>query len=60
MDRPQFHEMSDGRQIAYRHARGDGPAVVFLPGYMSDMAGSKAAALLDWAAASRRECLLLD
>jgi pimeloyl-ACP methyl ester carboxylesterase len=60
MDRPQFHEMPDGRRIAYRHAPGEGPSVVFLPGYMSDMAGSKATALFDWAVASGRECLLLD
>jgi pimeloyl-ACP methyl ester carboxylesterase len=60
MDRPQFHEMPDGRRIAYRHTPGEDPAVVFLPGYMSDMAGSKAAALFDWAVASGRECLLLD
>jgi pimeloyl-ACP methyl ester carboxylesterase len=60
MDRPQFHEMPDGRRIAYRHVAGTGPAVVFLPGYMSDMAGSKATALFDWATASGRECLLFD
>jgi pimeloyl-ACP methyl ester carboxylesterase len=60
MDWPQFHEMPDGRRIAYRHTPGEDPAVVFLPGYMSDMAGSKAAALFDWAVASGRECLLLD
>lgn len=60
MDRPQFHEMPDGRRIAFRHAPGSGPAVVFLPGYMSDMAGSKATALMAWAAAEGRECLLLD
>jgi len=34
--------------------------VVFLPGYMSDMAGSKATALLEWAEAQGRECLLFD
>jgi hypothetical protein len=34
--------------------------VVFLPGYMSDMAGSKATALIDWAERAGRECLLLD
>jgi pimeloyl-ACP methyl ester carboxylesterase len=34
--------------------------VVFLPGYMSDMAGGKATALLAWADARGRECLLLD
>jgi pimeloyl-ACP methyl ester carboxylesterase len=52
--------MPDGRRIAFRHLRGTGPAVVFLPGYMSDMAGAKAAALLGWAEARGRECLLLD
>jgi pimeloyl-ACP methyl ester carboxylesterase len=33
---------------------------VFLPGYMSDMAGSKATALFDWAVARGRAALLLD
>jgi pimeloyl-ACP methyl ester carboxylesterase len=56
----RFHSMTDGRRIAFRQAAGSGPAVVFLPGYMSDMAGSKATALLQWAEAQRRECLLLD
>jgi len=52
--------MANGRRIAIRHAEGAGPAVVFLPGYMSDMAGSKATALLGWAEDEGRECLLLD
>jgi pimeloyl-ACP methyl ester carboxylesterase len=56
----RFHSMPDGRQIAFRHVRGTGPAVVFLPGYMSDMAGGKASALIGWAVARGRECLLLD
>jgi pimeloyl-ACP methyl ester carboxylesterase len=56
----QFHAMPDGRRIAYRHAPGTGPALVFLPGYMSDMAGGKATALFDWAMETGRECLLLD
>jgi pimeloyl-ACP methyl ester carboxylesterase len=60
MDRPRFHEMPDGRRIAFRHVSGEGPAVVFLPGYISDMAGSKATALFDWAIATGRSCLLLD
>ncbi|MCH2486732.1 MAG: alpha/beta hydrolase [Erythrobacter sp.] len=50
----------DDRRIAYRHIPGAGPALVFLPGYMSDMAGSKATALIDWARETGRECLLLD
>ena len=55
-----FHDMGDGRRIAFRHNPGTGPAIVFLPGYMSDMAGSKAGALWDWAVQTGRECLLLD
>lgn len=49
-----------GIPLAFRHAPGSGPAIVFLPGYMSDMAGSKAMAVLDHCAAEGRECLLLD
>ena len=55
-----FHELQDGRRIAYRHTPGTGPTLVFLPGYMSDMAGGKATAVFDWAAANGRACLLLD
>ncbi|MET1756942.1 alpha/beta hydrolase [Novosphingobium sp. RD2P27] len=55
-----FHEMPDGRRIAYRFMPGAGPAVVFLPGYMSDMAGGKATAVFDLARAKGRACLLLD
>ena len=59
-DSTQFQSLPDRRRIAYRHNRGKGPALVFLPGYMSDMAGSKATALFDWAKAQGRGCLLLD
>ena len=60
MPATRFHPLSDGRRIAFRHIPGGGPAVVFLPGYMSDMAGGKATALAEWAAHEGRECLLLD
>ena len=60
VNEPQFHLLPDGRRIAYRYASGTGPALVFLPGYMSDMAGSKATAVLEWAQAQGRACLLLD
>lgn len=56
----QHHAMPDGRRIAFRFAAGSGPAIVFLPGYMSDMTGSKAQAVLEWARAQGRACLLLD
>ena len=56
----QFYKMPDGRTIACRHTSGSGPAIVFLPGYMSDMAGGKATATFDWAREHGRACLLLD
>ena len=52
--------MPGGRRIAFRHIAGEGPTVVFLPGYMSDMDGSKATALFEAAKAAGRACLLLD
>lgn len=55
-----FYDMPDGTRIAYRHAAGAGPTLVFLPGYMSDMQGGKATAIFEWAQANRRACLLLD
>jgi pimeloyl-ACP methyl ester carboxylesterase len=60
MTEPAFHHLPDGRRIAYRFAAGGGPTLVFLPGYMSDMAGGKASAVFGWAKANGRACLLLD
>jgi len=54
------HPSPLGIQLANRHTPGTGPAVVFLPGYMSDMEGGKATAVFDWCATQGRECLLLD
>lgn len=56
----QTHTMPDGREIAFRYTPGTGPSLVFLPGYMSDMAGGKASAIFDEAVAKGRGCLLLD
>lgn len=56
----RFHALPDGRRIAFRHLAGDGPGIVFLPGYKSDMAGGKAIAVMEWARGAGRECLLLD
>ena len=62
MTQPRFHHLPDGRRIAFRHtpATSAAPTLVFLPGYMSDMSGSKAAALFARAEAEGRGCLLLD
>jgi pimeloyl-ACP methyl ester carboxylesterase len=40
---------ADGTRIAVRRRDGVGPAIVFLPGYASDMEGTKALALDAWA-----------
>ena len=50
----------NGARLAYRFTPGVGPLVVFLPGYMSDMTGSKAEALSDWARAKGQAFLRLD
>jgi len=51
---------SRGERIAYRYRPGRGPAIVFLPGYMSDMEGGKATALDEWAAGEGRAMLRFD
>ncbi|PJG48165.1 alpha/beta hydrolase [Sphingobium sp. LB126] len=57
---PSFFPRSDGVRLAYRHKRGEGPTIVFLPGYMSDMEGGKALALDAWAREQGRAMLRLD
>ena len=54
------HTLPGGLRLAHRFTPGKGPALVFLPGYMSDMAGSKAQAVFDWAVLYGHACLLLD
>lgn len=49
-----------GDAIAHAHRAGAAPTTVFLPGYMSDMAGSKAMAVDAWCAGQGRACLRFD
>ncbi|MEL6571609.1 MAG: alpha/beta hydrolase [Pseudomonadota bacterium] len=49
-----------GRRIAYHLTDGDGPAVVFLGGFKSDMQGTKAVFLEDWAKRTGRAFLRFD
>ena len=56
----EFATRSDGVRLAYRYEQGTGPTLIFLPGYMSDMQGSKAQALAAWAAEQGRAMLRLD
>ncbi|SFD54712.1 alpha/beta hydrolase [Roseivivax sediminis] len=49
-----------GRRLAYVKSDGDGPCIVFLPGYKSDMEGTKAVHLEAWAQARGRAFLRFD
>lgn len=49
-----------GRTIAYHRTAGQGPGVIFLGGFKSDMAGTKAQHLQDWAERTGRAFLRFD
>jgi len=51
---------ADGVRLSYSRQEGQGPTVVFLSGYMSDMTGGKALALDAWAAREGRAYLRFD
>ncbi|MBC7634783.1 MAG: alpha/beta hydrolase [Acetobacteraceae bacterium] len=53
-------DRGDGVELAWARLPGEGPTVVFLPGYNSDMAGSKATVLRDLCAARGWPMLRLD
>ncbi|WP_377512630.1 alpha/beta fold hydrolase [Octadecabacter sp. R77987] len=56
----QFLDTPQGRHIAYYITEGAAPTVVFLGGFMSDMAGTKAVFLEDWARNTGRAFLRFD
>jgi pimeloyl-ACP methyl ester carboxylesterase len=56
----EYLTRADGVKLAYHYRRGSGPTLVFLPGYQSDMAGSKAIKLDEWAGARGAAMLRLD
>jgi len=60
MTKPAFFTTAQGRKIAYHKSEGRGPGVVFLGGFMSDMQGSKALYLEQWARDQGREFLRFD
>lgn len=57
---PCHLETAHGRRLACRRRAGRGPTLVFLPGYASDMDGSKATALDAWAETQGRAMLRFD
>ncbi len=50
----------DGERLAWRRIDGAGPCIVWLGGFRSEMAGTKAQALADWAAARGQAFLRFD
>lgn len=56
----EFLDGPQGRRIACNRLEGQGPCVVFLGGFRSDMQGTKAVWLEDWARARGRAFLRLD
>ena len=52
--------MGDLSGIVARRREGRGPTIIFLPGYASDMTGSKAVALDDWAVRTGRAFVRFD
>ena len=56
----EFLTTPQGRRLAYERCAGRGPGVVFLGGFKSDMQGTKALYLQDWAARTGRAFLRFD
>jgi pimeloyl-ACP methyl ester carboxylesterase len=57
---PKWLQLPGGRTLAYRQTLGAGPAILFLPGYMSDMEGGKALALEQMARSRGRAFVRFD
>lgn len=60
METSGFLERPDGERVAWRKVDGAGPTVLWLGGFKSDMTGTKAQALADWAQARRRSYVRFD
>lgn len=57
---PDFHTTPAGRRLAYVKTAGTAPGIVFLGGFKSDMQGTKAVFLEDWARARGNAFLRFD
>src|SRR4051812_11894874 len=57
---PQYLDRPGLPRLAYELRPGTSPTIVFLPGYGSDMTGSKAVALDAWAEAQGQAMLRFD
>ncbi len=55
-----FLARPDGERLAWRRVAGEGPTVVWLSGYRSDMTGTKAEAIAEWAKTYGRGYIRFD
>ena len=60
MRKPEILETPQGRRIAHHRTAGRAPGVVFLGGFRSDMEGTKALYLEDWAQRQGQAFLRMD
>lgn len=60
MNLPNYFKTPQGRKIAYHQISGEGIGVVFLGGFNSDMTGTKAVFLEEWALKNNRPFLRFD
>jgi len=60
MHEPDLFKTPQGRELAYHRTPGDSPGIIFLGGFMSDMDGTKARYLEDWARQTGRGFLRFD
>ncbi|MFB9151033.1 alpha/beta fold hydrolase [Roseovarius ramblicola] len=60
MPQPSWLKTGAGRRIAHHRLTGNGPGIVFLGGFKSDMEGTKALWLEEWARARGRAFLRFD
>ena len=60
MTETRYLDTPQGRRIAFDRAEGRGPGIVFLHGLRSDMTGTKAVHLAEWARAEGRAFLRFD
>ena len=60
MSEPSYLQTSQGRNIAHHRLQGNLPGVVFLGGFRSDMTGTKALFLHEWAEERGRAFLRFD
>ena len=60
MQDPEYLDTASGRRIAFHQTDGRGPGIVFLGGFKSDMTGTKAVHLENWATKNNRAFLRFD